>query len=151
MALCYSWLHSYSTRKYKSKYHHMSIPIIMLTVVDDAQRAYGLGVERYISKPFEPQRIIDEINDLVQQQGAAKSSIVLGDIGVRLESLQKALTEVNHSSHLAKDFAAFGQLAKEYPPRLVLVFDSSLQNEAGRKRILDVLQDATVMVWFVEG
>lgn len=33
IALCYSWLHSYSTRKYKSKYHRMSIPIIVLSTL----------------------------------------------------------------------------------------------------------------------
>ena len=29
IALCYSWLHSYSERKYKRKYHRFSIPIIV--------------------------------------------------------------------------------------------------------------------------
>lgn len=33
IALCYSWLHSYSERKYKKKYHHMSIPIIVLSTL----------------------------------------------------------------------------------------------------------------------
>ena len=33
IALCYSWLHSYSTRKYKAKYHRMSIPIIVLSTL----------------------------------------------------------------------------------------------------------------------
>lgn len=33
VALCYSWLHSYSTRKYKVKYHRMSIPIIVLSTL----------------------------------------------------------------------------------------------------------------------
>ena len=33
VALCYSWLHSYSTRKYKAKYHRMSIPIIVLSTL----------------------------------------------------------------------------------------------------------------------
>lgn len=33
IALCYSWLHSYSERKYKRKYHHMSIPIIVLSTL----------------------------------------------------------------------------------------------------------------------
>ena len=36
------------------------IPIIMLTVVDDAQHAYGLGVDAYLTKPFEPAAIINE-------------------------------------------------------------------------------------------
>jgi len=33
IALCYSWLHSYSERKYKRKYHHMSIPVIVLSTL----------------------------------------------------------------------------------------------------------------------
>ena len=34
VGLCYSWLHSYSERKYKNKYHHMSIPIIVFEYID---------------------------------------------------------------------------------------------------------------------
>ena len=33
VSLCYSWLHNYSQRKYKRKYHHMSIPIIVLSTL----------------------------------------------------------------------------------------------------------------------
>jgi hypothetical protein len=33
IALCYGWLHAYSERKYKKKYHNMSIPIIVLSTL----------------------------------------------------------------------------------------------------------------------
>ena len=33
IALCYAWLHNFSERKYKRKYHHMSIPIIVLSTL----------------------------------------------------------------------------------------------------------------------
>lgn len=33
ISLCYSYLHSYSTRKYKKKYHHIQIPIIVLSTL----------------------------------------------------------------------------------------------------------------------
>tara|TARA_R110001592_G_scaffold110099_2_gene306188 strand:+ start:842 stop:1546 length:705 start_codon:yes stop_codon:yes gene_type:complete len=33
IATCYTWLHSYSTRKYKRKYHHLQIPIIVLSTL----------------------------------------------------------------------------------------------------------------------
>jgi len=33
IALCYAWLHNYSERKYKKKYHHMSIPVIVLSTL----------------------------------------------------------------------------------------------------------------------
>ena len=33
VALCYQYLHNYSTRKYKRKYHHYQIPIIVLSTL----------------------------------------------------------------------------------------------------------------------
>jgi len=33
ISLCYSYLHNYSTRKYKKKYHHIQIPIIVLSTL----------------------------------------------------------------------------------------------------------------------
>ena len=33
ISLCYGWLHNYSQRKYKTKYHRMSIPIIVLSTL----------------------------------------------------------------------------------------------------------------------
>eukprot|EP01048_Picozoa_sp_COSAG05_P011911 COSAG05_NODE_1157_length_5683_cov_2.960064_3_plen_214_part_00 len=33
ISLCYGWLHNYSQRKYKRKYHHMSMPIIVLSTL----------------------------------------------------------------------------------------------------------------------
>tara|TARA_R110000824_G_scaffold1824_2_gene9067 strand:+ start:1860 stop:2582 length:723 start_codon:yes stop_codon:yes gene_type:complete len=33
VAMCFSYLHNYSTRKYKNKYHHLQIPIIVLSTL----------------------------------------------------------------------------------------------------------------------
>ena len=33
IAQCYAWLHNYSTRKYKNKFHHLQIPIIVLSTL----------------------------------------------------------------------------------------------------------------------
>tara|TARA_R110002072_G_scaffold37689_1_gene109857 strand:+ start:152 stop:859 length:708 start_codon:yes stop_codon:yes gene_type:complete len=33
VAICYSYLHNYSTRKYRKKYHHLQIPIIILSTL----------------------------------------------------------------------------------------------------------------------
>jgi len=33
IALCYQYLHNFSQRKYKAKYHHMQIPIIVLSTL----------------------------------------------------------------------------------------------------------------------
>jgi len=57
VAMCYSYLHNYSTRKYRKKYHHLQIPIIILStltgtanfatdsyVPDDYQHGFSAGV-----------------------------------------------------------------------------------------------------------
>jgi hypothetical protein len=50
VALCYSWLHSYSTRKYKSKYHHMSIPIIILSTLTGTA---NFAVDSYVPEAYQ--------------------------------------------------------------------------------------------------
>ena len=49
----------------KNDPNYMGIPILMLTVVDDAQRAYGLGVDLFVSKPFEPQDIVQQVENRI--------------------------------------------------------------------------------------
>ena len=57
ISMCYSYLHNYSTRKYKKKYHHLQIPIIILStltgtanfatdsyVPEDYQHGFSAGV-----------------------------------------------------------------------------------------------------------
>ena len=57
VSMCYSYLHNYSTRKYRKKYHHLQIPIIVLStltgtanfatdsyVPEDYQHGFSAGV-----------------------------------------------------------------------------------------------------------
>ena len=45
IGLCYSWLHSYSERKYKTKYHNISIPIIVISTLTGTA---NFGMDSYI-------------------------------------------------------------------------------------------------------
>jgi CheY-like chemotaxis protein len=42
-----------------------AIPIIMLTVVENPERGYQLGVDRYFTKPFDSERLVREVGVLV--------------------------------------------------------------------------------------
>ena len=57
IAMCYQYLHNYSTRKYRKKYHHLQVPIIILStltgtanfatdsyVPEDYQHGFSAGV-----------------------------------------------------------------------------------------------------------
>ena len=99
----------------------MGIPIIVLTVVDDAQRIYGLGVERYITKPFEPQEIVTEAELLIQQRGEDNHVVLLGDLSGRIEDLRSRLSGNGHTLHVAADRSTLPRLLSEHQPRLLIV------------------------------
>ena len=50
VALCYQYLHSFSQRKYKHKYHNFQIPIIVLSTLTGVG---NFAVDSYIPVPFQ--------------------------------------------------------------------------------------------------
>jgi signal transduction histidine kinase/CheY-like chemotaxis protein len=64
----------------------MSIPLVMLTVIPDAQRGFGIGVDRYLQKPIEPDVLREEIKDALKQSRKERSVLLLGQ-GDRMEEL----------------------------------------------------------------
>lgn len=49
IATCYSWLHNYSQRKYKRKYHSLQLPIIVLSTLTGVS---SFATEGYIPDTF---------------------------------------------------------------------------------------------------
>ena len=113
----------------------MGIPILMLTVVDDAQRAYGLGVERYLSKPFEPQEIVNEIEELIRKRSEPGSVLVLGELGERQSKLHAAVVAIGHTLQVASDVESLTALADTHPPSLVILCGEEYQETGAVDRI----------------
>jgi CheY-like chemotaxis protein len=55
----------------------MSMPIIILSVAEERERAYRLGVDRYLIKPINTQDLIDEVRYLLSQGTSHKKVIVV--------------------------------------------------------------------------
>ena len=49
VALCYQYLHSYSQRKYKKKYHNFQIPIIVLSTLTGTA---NFATESYVPEDY---------------------------------------------------------------------------------------------------
>ena len=49
IAMCYGYLHNYSTRKYKKKYHHLQIPIIVLSTLTGTA---NFAADSYVPEDF---------------------------------------------------------------------------------------------------
>ena len=50
VAICYSYLHNFGSRKYRKKYHHLQIPIIVLSTLTGVG---NFAVDSYIPKDYQ--------------------------------------------------------------------------------------------------
>ena len=50
ISMCYSYLHNYSTRKYRKKYHHLQIPIIVLSTLTGTA---NFATDSYVPEPLQ--------------------------------------------------------------------------------------------------
>lgn len=130
----------------KNDSEFLNIPIIMLTVVEDAQRIYGLGVERYITKPFEPSHIVDEVRKLLQQRGVPMTMLLLGKIEGEEERLRACLTENGHRLFISSNLDALPEMVTEHSPSLLIISGSEYQDQGMQKAIRQTIGTTSIMI-----
>ncbi|NJK35691.1 MAG: response regulator [Oscillatoriales cyanobacterium SM2_2_1] len=57
----------------------MGIPIMIVSVLDGAERGYHLGVDRYITKPINVDLFLQEVETLLQEAGQLRQVLVVDD------------------------------------------------------------------------
>ena len=50
VSMCYAYLHNFSTRKYKKKYHHLQVPIIILSTLTGTA---NFATDSYVPEPLQ--------------------------------------------------------------------------------------------------
>ena len=68
----------------------MDIPIIILSIVEDKERGLRIGVDRYLTKPIDTEKLFHEVEELLEQ-GVSKKKVLVVDEDA---SAVKTLTEV---------------------------------------------------------
>jgi len=68
----------------------MDVPILILSIVQDRERGYRLGVDRYLTKPIDTEKLFSEIGSLLEQ-GKSKRKVMIVDED---ESTARTLAEV---------------------------------------------------------
>jgi len=56
----------------------MGVPILILSIVQDKERGYRLGVDRYLTKPIDTEKLFAEIGFLLEQ-GTSKRKVMIVD------------------------------------------------------------------------
>ncbi len=67
-----------------------AIPIIILSIVQDKERGYRLGIDRYLTKPIDKERLLGDIESLLHQGSSTKKVLIVD----RDASTVKTLAEV---------------------------------------------------------
>lgn len=63
----------------KSDPSTQTIPILILSIVQDSERGYRLGVDKYLTKPAEPDVLLTEVQRLLQRSHATARRVLVVD------------------------------------------------------------------------
>jgi signal transduction histidine kinase/CheY-like chemotaxis protein len=69
----------------------MDIPIIILSVVEDKERGYRLGVDRYLTKPIDTASLFREVDALLDQGKSKKKVMVVDEDASTIRTLTDVL------------------------------------------------------------
>ncbi|MGB5190344.1 response regulator [Robiginitalea sp.] len=98
----------------------MDIPIIILSIVQDKERGFRIGVDRYLTKPIDTEKLFHEVDELLEQGVSHKRVLVVDEDATTVKSLTDVLTargykvmEANHDKLL--------ETASEMKPDIIML------------------------------
>ena len=71
----------------------MDIPIIILSIVEDKERGYRIGVDRYLTKPINTATLFHEVSQLLEQGKSHKKVMVVDEDASAVRTLTQVLKE----------------------------------------------------------
>ena len=69
----------------------MDIPIIILSIVEDKERGFRLGVDRYLTKPIDTASLFHEVDTLLDQGKSKKKVMVVDEDASTIRTLTDVL------------------------------------------------------------
>lgn len=91
----------------------MDIPIIILSIVQDKERGLRIGVDRYLTKPIDTEKLFHEVDELIEQGVSKKKVLVVDEDASAVKTLTDVLSargykvmEANSENLLEKAFEA---------------------------------------------
>lgn len=98
----------------------MSIPIIILSIVEDRERGYRLGIERYLMKPIETDTLLHEIGTLTTQGNSSKKVLVVDEDVSTVKTLAEVLQAKGYSVVEAIDAQELREKAMSVQPYMII-------------------------------
>ena len=106
----------------------MDIPIIMLSIFEDRERGYQLGIDRYMTKPIESNKLMKEIGLLLSQGTSPKKILVVDTTASTLLTLSEILKTQGYNVVEASNGEECIEKAVSVKPDMIIV-DSLLSQQ----------------------
>ena len=75
----------------------MDMPIVILSIVQDRERGFRLGVDRYLTKPIDTDLLFREVGTLIEQKKSHKRVLVVDEDATTVKTLTDVLTARGYS------------------------------------------------------
>ena len=75
----------------------MEIPIVILSIVQDRERGFRLGIDRYLTKPIDTDLLFRDVGTLIEQKKSHKRVLVVDEDATTVKTLSDVLTARGYS------------------------------------------------------
>lgn len=96
------------------------LPVVILSIVEDQERGYRLGVDRYLTKPIDTTALLHEIATLVKSQPACKTVLIADSNPETVRQLRAVLSSQQYVVSDAADTQQFWQKVLDEKPSLII-------------------------------
>ena len=112
----------------------MDIPIIILSIVQDKERGFRIGVDRYLTKPIDTEKLFHEVEDLLEQGVSKKRVLVVDEDASAVKSLTDVLTARGYKVMEANPDNLL-ETASEIKPDIIMLNSIHKQDESTIKKL----------------
>ncbi|MCC5663702.1 PAS domain S-box protein [Nostoc sp. CHAB 5784] len=105
------------------------IPIIILSIIENKERGYHIGIDRYLTKPIDTEKLLNEIGSLLYQGTSSKKVLVVDKNASALKTLSDVLQTQGYSVIEASDPQECIHKALSAKPDMIII-DSIFSQEA---------------------
>ncbi|MDZ8262138.1 PAS domain S-box protein [Nostoc sp. ChiQUE01b] len=105
------------------------IPIIILSIIENKERGYHIGIDRYLTKPIDTEKLLNEIGSLLYQGTSSKKVLVVDKNASALKTLSDVLQTQGYSVIEASDPQECIYKALSAKPDMIII-DSIFSQEA---------------------
>jgi signal transduction histidine kinase/DNA-binding response OmpR family regulator len=108
----------------------MDIPIVILSIVQDRDRGFRLGVDRYLTKPIDTDLLFREVGALIEQRKSHKRVMVVDEDASTVRTLSDVLTSRGYSVVEARGDDLLERAVAMQPDIILLNSVSSARSDA---------------------